>query len=346
MVCGYEDDGTPVCLGKGGTRNLHTGKVTGLDPLKLYAPEDPEAYGHSSVETRVWQTRRVMDFPNAGDLMVVSTVYDDGTVAALEELIGSHGGVGGEQTDAMMFHPGTMVVPETRNSADVFAILDARRGLPLSPEEIRAEATVVAETVNQIDEWSLANLWGGTKDVGAWVPLALRSLFLDRRAYRETANDPRMTGPALLLGLGFSLLAALIIGSASNAVGSSVISYALAWVLMTLAVYGAGRVLSHKGYYTRTMRTVGFARTTEVLLILGLLPNFLGLATILQVMVAFIALWMAGSEAHDLRGWRSVILPVLAIVVAMVTPVILLLLLGGAAAGLESILAMFGISPQ
>jgi hypothetical protein len=82
----------------------------------------------------------------------------------------------------------------------------------LSPEEIRAEAVVAAEAVHQVDEWSPANLWGGIKDVGTWVPLALRSLFLDRRAYREAANNPRMTGPALLLGLGFSLLAALIIG--------------------------------------------------------------------------------------------------------------------------------------
>jgi len=30
-------------------------------------------------------------------------------VAALEELIGNHGGLGGEQTDAYLFHPGDMV---------------------------------------------------------------------------------------------------------------------------------------------------------------------------------------------------------------------------------------------
>ncbi len=41
MVCGYEDDGTPVCLGKGGKRNLHTGEVTGDDPLVPYAPRTP-----------------------------------------------------------------------------------------------------------------------------------------------------------------------------------------------------------------------------------------------------------------------------------------------------------------
>ena len=112
---------TPVVLGKGGRRNLHTGEVTGGDPLVPYG----------DVALRAWQVRRVMDFPHAGDLMVISTVFPDGTVAALEELIGSHGGMGGEQTDAFMFHPGDMVVPETRNSADVFDILNAWRGLPV-----------------------------------------------------------------------------------------------------------------------------------------------------------------------------------------------------------------------
>ena len=130
LVCGYDDDGRPVALGKGGQRNLHTGEVTGEDPLLPYAPEDPNGYGHATLETRAWQVRRVMDFPHAGDLMVISTVYPDGTVAALEELIGNHGGMGGEQTDAFIFHPPDMAVPPTRNSTDVFHILNGRRDQP------------------------------------------------------------------------------------------------------------------------------------------------------------------------------------------------------------------------
>ena len=64
----------------------------------------------ASLETRIWQLKRVMDFPHAGDLWLISTVYPDGTVAALEELIGNHGGLGGEQTDAFVFHPADMAV--------------------------------------------------------------------------------------------------------------------------------------------------------------------------------------------------------------------------------------------
>jgi len=125
LVLGYEDDGSIVVLGKEGKRNLSTGELSGKDPVAPYARESGP--GSASLEKRIWQLRRVMEFPSAGDLWVISTLYPDGTVAALEELIGNHGGLGGEQTDAFMFHPTDMNVPETRNSIDVFSILDSRR---------------------------------------------------------------------------------------------------------------------------------------------------------------------------------------------------------------------------
>ena len=98
FVVAYEDDGQPVAFGKDGARNLHTGDVIGNDPL--------ESFGN--VDLRSWQVRRIADFVNAGDLIINSSIYSDGTVAALEELIGNHGGLGGEQTDAFIFHPGDM----------------------------------------------------------------------------------------------------------------------------------------------------------------------------------------------------------------------------------------------
>lgn len=57
-------------------------------------------------------------------------LYPDGTVAAFEELIGSQGDLGGEQTDAFPLHPPNMAAPETHNSEDFFHVLNARRGLP------------------------------------------------------------------------------------------------------------------------------------------------------------------------------------------------------------------------
>ena len=83
-----------------------------------------------------------MDFPSAGDLWLISTVYPDGTVAALEELVGSHGGVGGEQTDAFIFHPPDLAVPETRCSTDVFHILNSHRNAPVVEKPMSEEELV------------------------------------------------------------------------------------------------------------------------------------------------------------------------------------------------------------
>lgn len=125
LVCGYDEDGLPVVLGKRGRHHLVTGMVEGEDPLLPYAPS--HGPGAATVATRAWQLARVMSFPGSGDLMVISTVYPDGTVAAFEELIGSHGGLGGEQTDAFILHPPYLRVPETRSAVDLFPILKQLR---------------------------------------------------------------------------------------------------------------------------------------------------------------------------------------------------------------------------
>lgn len=117
LVVVADDAGVPIALGPRGARNLYTGDVTGEDPLSAYG----------DAELRAWQVRRVADYPSAGDLTIISTVYPDNTVAALEDQIGVHGGLGGEQTDSFMLHPPDMVVEPTRSSTDVFGILNARR---------------------------------------------------------------------------------------------------------------------------------------------------------------------------------------------------------------------------
>jgi uncharacterized membrane protein YvlD (DUF360 family) len=130
FVITYDDNSRPMVLGKTGARNLDTGDVTGADPLIPYG--DPGL--------RAAQVRRIADFPHAGDLIVNSMVYADGSVAAFEELIGSHGGLGGEQTDAFILHPVEMVVRPTTNAAELFPLLDARRGQSESDRNVRVGA--------------------------------------------------------------------------------------------------------------------------------------------------------------------------------------------------------------
>ena len=83
----------PVVLGPRGLLRLDSGEVEGEDPL---APYGPNAAQH---------VRRTDGFPHCPDIVVNSTFWEDvDEVAAFEELVGSHGGMGGEQS-----HPFALV---------------------------------------------------------------------------------------------------------------------------------------------------------------------------------------------------------------------------------------------
>ncbi|MCP4362447.1 MAG: hypothetical protein GY796_30950 [Chloroflexi bacterium] len=336
IVCGYEDDGAPVVLGKAGQRNLHSGMVTGEDPLQLFAPADSHAYGHASIETRVWQVQRVMDFPHAGDLMVISTVYPDGTVAALEELIGNHGGLGGEQTDAFLFHPPDMEVTPTRNSTDVFHILNGRRGQPVIEVE-----KVVGETAVTDSAWSFANLWAGLKDVRTWLSLAGRALVLDRSAYQEVVANERMTGPALLIGILIMVLSGLF-RVEPDLVLLFILARVTTWFFSVFAVFVTGRLLSHQGNYTRTLRGLGFAHTVLLIELVALIPPLAPLALFIGTLMGFISSWMGAAAAHNTHGWRTIILPFLAGLITILIPILMLAMLGSIVFSIESVLQQLG----
>lgn len=85
----------PVVLGAGGAEHrLDTGEVTGADPLAPFGPGAATA------------VRRTARFPHAADIMVNSAVDPaTGEVHAFEDQIGSHGGLGGEQSRAFLMSP-------------------------------------------------------------------------------------------------------------------------------------------------------------------------------------------------------------------------------------------------
>lgn len=88
------DDGASRVLGPRGERNLVTGEVTGCDPL---APFGPFALRQVTV---------VDGYATVADVMVNSR-YDplNDEVAAFEEQVGSHGGLGGPQTHPFLLYP-------------------------------------------------------------------------------------------------------------------------------------------------------------------------------------------------------------------------------------------------
>jgi uncharacterized membrane protein YvlD (DUF360 family) len=83
-----------LALGRDGVHHLGSGRVDGHDPLAAFGPRSAD------------HLRRLDGFPNVGDLVINSAVVaTTGEVHAFEEQVGSHGGLGGPQTEAVLLHP-------------------------------------------------------------------------------------------------------------------------------------------------------------------------------------------------------------------------------------------------
>ncbi len=90
-----------VAIGAAGANWLDEGVIEGEDPL---APFGPNAADH---------VRRTDRFSTCPDIVLNSTYWEDtDEVAAFEELVGSHGGMGGEQSHPFLVSPVGLPLPE------------------------------------------------------------------------------------------------------------------------------------------------------------------------------------------------------------------------------------------
>ena len=94
------DEDGPVVIGRDGLQVLQTQTVAGNDPL--------EPFGASGR----WQVLQTDSYPHCADIMV-NSMWDPQTeeVAAFEHLVGSHGGLGGEQTHPFVLYPSGLPAP-------------------------------------------------------------------------------------------------------------------------------------------------------------------------------------------------------------------------------------------
>jgi uncharacterized membrane protein YvlD (DUF360 family) len=99
MVRSESDGG--IVIGSDGIAYLEQDYAVGTDPL---APFGPNARLH---------LKRTDSFGNAPDILV-NSLYDPATgeVAAFEELVGCHGGLGGPQTQPFVLYPATLASPD------------------------------------------------------------------------------------------------------------------------------------------------------------------------------------------------------------------------------------------
>jgi len=94
LVLAATRDSGSIVLGASGSHRLGDDSIEGIDPLAPFGPSAADSL------------RRLDGIANVGDLALISR-FDSDTeeVAAFEELVGSHGGLGGVQTSAFILHP-------------------------------------------------------------------------------------------------------------------------------------------------------------------------------------------------------------------------------------------------
>jgi uncharacterized membrane protein YvlD (DUF360 family) len=90
-----------LAIGADGINYLDEHRVDGADPL---APYGPRAATH---------VKRTDAFPHCPDIVLNSTYWHEADeVAAFEELVGSHGGMGGSQSYPFLLHPAELELPQ------------------------------------------------------------------------------------------------------------------------------------------------------------------------------------------------------------------------------------------
>lgn len=328
FVVAYEDLDTPVVLGTDGRRNLKTDAVEGIDPLLPYG----------DVRLRASQIRRLAAFPNAGDLIVNSSLYPDGTVAAMEELIGNHGGLGGEQTDAFLLHPADLEVPPISNATEIYRILDARREQPAP----RLPETPLPKLPPPVDTWQPRNLWEGLQRFETWLTLSAHALWLNRDAIRAAVEDPFMTAPSLLVVLVSSIIIAAV--GPPEAFWSELLVRLALWPLLVLVMFATGRLLGGSGSYVQTLRGMGFAQVGNLFQLLELIQPLAPIAQLPAFALTFIGTWIGIDEAHDLSGWRVWVIPLVALLVLIGGIAVTGVLISGAAYTIETLVTdVFGM---
>jgi uncharacterized membrane protein YvlD (DUF360 family) len=89
-----------IALGPRGSHRLSDGAIEGEDPLAPFGPNAPH------------HLRRTDGFEHCPDIVVNSTYWEDtDEVAAFEELVGSHGGMGGAQSHPFALAPADWAMP-------------------------------------------------------------------------------------------------------------------------------------------------------------------------------------------------------------------------------------------
>ena len=124
----HSDEHGPVVIGANGRNYLAEERVDGDDPLAAFGPRAAQ------------HLIREDTFPNCPDILV-NSFYNAETneVAAFEELIGCHGGMGGYQTQPFVLHPIELPVNGDEPLIGAAAVHHLMKGWVATPDDANAK---------------------------------------------------------------------------------------------------------------------------------------------------------------------------------------------------------------
>ena len=216
-----------VVFGPNGTRYLDEDRVEGEDPTTLFGPHT------------IMSLKREDEMVHAPDLLLLSQ-YDPelGEVAAFEELIGSHGGLGGPQTEPFILHPAEWTLDEEVPLGAPAIYRNIRRWLSVDRHRARpAGSQPVAAPVARrgaprpgpdsgrvIDRTAGAHPWvkRSARSLPFAVGVAISPVPIIAVILMLVTRHARVNGPAFVIGwlIGLTIIGVLVIGIAGRRASS------------------------------------------------------------------------------------------------------------------------------
>jgi hypothetical protein len=106
FVLTTNDAGEHLMMARAGMRRLKTGVVEGTDPVRAFA-------NSKGIDFVVKTLIELCRYPHSGDLIINGSMLEKGVTVTFEEQRGTHGGLGGDQTDAFVIFPRGLRVDKT-----------------------------------------------------------------------------------------------------------------------------------------------------------------------------------------------------------------------------------------
>jgi hypothetical protein len=103
-------------------------------------------------------------------------------------------------------------------------------------------------------------------------------------------------------------------------------------------------LLRGKVDFTSTLRVAGFAQSAYLLELLGFLPVIAPLARFMAILLSIFGVWIGSVIAHDLKGWRTILLPMIYALTTIVAFVFVLAAIEGLSVTIDGLMQAFGLA--